>query len=77
MRIILAIVVISCFFAMATSQSDCDTRRENLNSCLSRLASAAVQGQTTDFCNECGNSLVAYEQNCEGGAGVAAVQRGI
>ena len=72
MRTILAIVVISCFFAVAMSQSaDCANRASDLSNCVSMLATAASQGQTavTEFCNECGNQLVSYYQDCLGGAG--------
>ena len=77
MRTILAIVVISCFFAVATSQFlfDCTTRLADLGSCITRLGTA-TQGQT-EFCNECGNPLVSYYQDCVDGNGVDAVQAGI
>ena len=75
MRTILAIVVISCFFAVAMSQSDCTTRLRDLGSCIIRLGTA-TQGQT-EFCNECGNQLVSYYRDCEDGVGVDVVQRGI
>ena len=81
MRIILAIVVISCFFAVATSQlsPECSTRFTDLSSCFTMLRTAqATPGQTpTEFCNECGNSLVSYDRDCAGGVGVDAVQTGI
>ena len=75
MRTILAIVVISCFFAVATSQSDCTTRLTDLSNCIT-LLSTATQSQT-EFCNECRNQLVSYYQDCANGVGVDAVQRGI
>ena len=69
MRTILAIVVISCFFAVAMSQSaDCANRASDLSNCISRLATAASQGQVTEFCNECGNTLYSYYEDCLGGA---------
>ena len=77
MRTILAIVVISCFFAVATSQlsPECATRFADLSSCFTRL-NTATQGQTA-FCNECGNQLVSYYQDCANGVGVDVVQGGI
>ena len=76
MRTILAIVVISCFFAVAASQSlDCITRLADLGSCITRLGTATL-GQT-EFCNECGNSLISYYRDCAGGNGVDTVQAGI
>ena len=79
MRTILAIVVISCFFAVATSQFsfDCATRLADLGNCITRLGTA-TQGQT-DFCNECGNPLVSYYRDCHAanGVGVDTVQAGI
>ena len=74
MRTILAIVVISCFFVVASSQSsDCINRATDVATCISRL------GTSTDidaFCNECGNKLVNYYNDCAGGAGVDAVKQG-
>ena len=80
MRTILAIVVISCFFAVAMSQSaDCTNRASDLANCVSRLGTDAGQGQTavTEFCNECGNQLVSYYQDCTNGVGVDGVRTGI
>ena len=75
MKAILAIAVISCFFIVTHSQNlQCVTRLANLGTCITRLATA-TQG-STDFCNECGNSLVSYYQDCAGGAGVEQVQTG-
>ena len=75
MRAILAIAVISCFFIVAHSQSlQCATRLVDVGTCISRLATAN-QG-STNFCNECGNSLVSYYRDCTGGAGVEQVQAG-
>ena len=73
MKTILAIVVISCFFVVASSQFDCLNRASQLASCITRL------GQSTDtdaFCNECGNSLVRYYQDCANGVGVDGVKQG-
>ena len=77
MRTILAIVVISYFFAVAMSQSaSCVARANaaNLANCIASLALARAgtlnQGDQTEFCNECGNSLFSYYQACvNGGAG--------
>ena len=74
MRTILAIVVISCFFVVASSQSlDCLNRATDLANCVSRLSSNT---DTEAFCNECGNSLIRYYQDCAGGAGVDEVEQG-
>ena len=73
MRTILAIVVISCFFVVASSQFDCLNRASQLASCLSRV------GQSTDtesFCNDCGNSLIRYYNDCLNGAGVDGIKQG-
>ena len=75
MKAILAITVIFCFFIVAHSQSlQCATRLANLGTCTARLATA-IQN-STDFCNECDNSLVSYFQDCTGGTGVEQVQAG-
>lgn len=74
MRTILAIVVISCFFLVASSQSfDCLNRATQLASCISQLAN---NDDVQQFCNNCGNSLVQYYQDCAGGAGVDQVKQG-
>ena len=74
MRTILAIVVISCFFVVASSQSlSCINRATDLATCISRLSSST---DTEAFCNDCGNKLVSYYQDCAGGAGVDAVRQG-
>ena len=74
MRTILAIVVISYFFVVASSQSsDCGSRANNVATCISRLSSSTdIQA----FCNECGNKLVSYYRDCAGGVGVDAVKQG-
>ena len=74
MRSILAIVAISCFFVVASSQSsDCLNRFNELSSCVSRLSSSA---DTEAVCNQCGNGLIRYYQDCAGGAGVDTVKQG-
>ena len=74
MRTILAIVVISCFFVVASSQSsECRNRATDVATCISRLSSNTdIQA----FCNECGNKLVSYYNDCAGGVGVDAVKQG-
>ena len=72
MRTILAIVVISCFFVVASSQFDCLNRASQLASCLNRV------GQSTDtesFCNDCGNSLIRYYNDCLNGVGVDGIKQ--
>ena len=74
MRTILAIIVISCFFVVASSQSsDCLNRFNDLSSCVSRLSSST---DTEVFCNECANSLIRYYQDCAAGVGVDGVKQG-
>ena len=74
MRTILAIVVISCFFVVASSQSlSCINRATDLATCISRLGTST---DTTAFCNDCANKLISYYDDCVGGAGKAAVQQG-
>ena len=74
MRTILAIVVISCFFVVASSQSlSCINRATELANCLSMVGQST---DTTAFCNDCGNSLIRYYQDCANGAGVDAVKQG-
>ena len=75
MRTILAIVVISCFFAVAMSQSDCATRVTDLSNCITMLGTNTQD--RTAFCNECGNQLISYYQDCTNGVGVDAVRAGI
>lgn len=77
MKAIVAITVISCFFILATHSIDlsCVTRFTSLASCLARLTTASQN--STVFCNDCGNSLVSYYQDCTGGLGVDTVQRGV
>ena len=76
MRAILTITVISCFFIGAHSLLQCATRLVNLGTCTTRLATASQGSIITDFCNECGNSLVSYFRDCTGGTGVEQVQAG-
>ena len=77
MKVILAIAVISCFFIVVHSQSlQCVTRLANLRTCSARLATVQAIQNSTDFCNECGNSFVSYFQDCTGGAGVEQIQAG-
>ena len=74
MKTILAIVVISCFFVVASSQSsDCVNRLNDLASCLSMVGQST---DTTAFCNDCGNKLVSYYRDCTGGVGVDAIKQG-
>ena len=73
MRAILAIAALSCFFVVASSQDlNCFSRAAELSSCISMLGTAT---DTDAFCNQCGNSLVAYYQDCAGGAGVDQVKQ--
>ena len=77
MRTILAIAVITCFFAVPISSQfnlNCVNRLTDLGSCITRLGTATLD--STDFCNECGNSLVSYYRDCAGGVGVDSVQAG-
>ena len=78
MRTILAIAVVTCFLAVPTlSQfgqfTNCATRLASLGNCIARLATATRN--STDFCNDCGNTLVSYYRDC-GGASVNTVQAG-
>ena len=73
MRAFLAIAVISCFFVVASSQSlNCLSRASDLATCISRLGTST---DTQAFCNECGNSLVSYYQDCANGVGVDQVKQ--
>ena len=75
MKTILAITVISCFFIVVHSLSlSCITRAAGIVSCSIRLAKATRND--TDFCNECGNSLVSFSRECVSGFTVEAVQAG-
>ena len=77
MRTILATAVIACFFAVPTlSQFNfgCVTRLADLASCTTRLATAT--SNSTDFCNDCGNTLVSYYRDCTSGVGVDTVTAG-
>ena len=79
MRTILAIVVISCVFIVASSQSDCLNRANDVNNCISRL-SYGSRTNLEAYCNECGNSLIRYYRDCTSGAavdaGIDAVKQG-
>ena len=76
MRAVVAIAVISCLFVVAHSidfDFGCATRFTNLAGCIARQA-AGVSRNNTDFCNDCGNTLVSYDRDCLNGAGVDAIQ---
>ena len=77
MRTILAIAVITCFFAVPISSQpnlDCANRLVDQGSCITRLRT--VTTGNTDFCNECRNSLISYYRDCAAGFGVDVVQAG-
>ena len=76
MRAIVAIAVISILFVMVHSidfSFNCAARSLEIAGCIARQA-AGVSRNDTDFCNDCGNSLVSYDRDCLNGAGVVAVQ---
>ena len=73
MKTVLAIVVVSCFLAVASAQS-CAERAIQLSFCISRVATAATDA--TSFCQECGNTLISYYQACTNGVGVSTVKAG-
>ena len=78
MKIILTVAVVACFLAVATAQLpnlNCVTRVTEVASCVTRLGSAIAGGDNDAFCNECGNSLVSYYNDCTGGVGTSAVQQ--
>ena len=76
MKPIVAITVI-CFLTMATHSIDlgCVTRLSQAGSCITRLATASQS--STDSCNDCGNLLVLYYEDCTFGVGVDTVQAGM
>ena len=79
MRAIVAIAVIFVLFVAVHSTDfifNCAARSLAIEiaGCIARQA-AGVSRNDTDFCNDCGNSLVSYyDQDCLNGAGVVAVQ---
>ena len=78
MRAVVAIAVISCLFVVAHSidfDFSCATRLANLAICIARQA-AGISRNDTDFCNDCGNSLISYKRDCVDGVGVDIIQTG-
>ena len=72
MRALLAIAVIACYFAVVSSQS-CSERLTQLSTCITKLGTTTPTNPGT-FCNDCGDSLIAYYQACTNGVGVDAVK---
>ena len=74
----LAITVISGLFVVAhliDFSFNCAARGLDLASCIARHVQVAETSRNdTDFCNDCRNSLVSYQQDCLNGAGVGATQ---
>ena len=78
MKAIVAITVISCLFIAAHSidfDFNCATRLANLADCIARQT-AGVSRNDTEFCNDCGNSLISYTRDCVDGVGVDVIQAG-
>ena len=73
MKAVLAIVVVACFLAVASAQNlNCAQRALDLANCI-RMAGTTVTDATT-FCNNCGNSLISYFNDCTNGVGTAGVR---
>ena len=70
MKAVLAVVVISCLFVMASSQDavQCARRAADLANCIS----AGTTGAT--YCSDCGSQLRSYYNDClTGSAQTAAI----
>ena len=69
MRTILAIAMITCFFAVQTSALiDCIRRLAALGHCIGLVALYTDNedgASVTEFCSECSNSLISYARECD------------
>lgn len=70
MKLTIVLAVVSCFI-LSVSAQNCVQRASQITTCTTRLAS----GGTGAFCNECGNTLIRYYQDCVAGLGVDAVKQ--
>ena len=80
MKTLFVIAVLTCFFAMGMTQTDCANQAIQAANCVGRLgmALAAAGGDNTRFCNDCKTPLNHFFQACPTAAGVdtAGLQRG-
>ena len=71
MRTILAIAMITCFFAVQTSSLlsfDCTRRLVALGHCIGMVALYTDNedgASVTEFCSECSDSLISYARECD------------
>ena len=72
MKVILGLVVIACMLAAVSAQSlDCIRRTAETASCATQLISPG-----SDFCDDCGSSLISFYKDCGNGIGVDQVEKG-
>ena len=75
MKALFVVAVISCIFLVASARTCVERTADNTN-CVSLLTTALGTNSTSaKFCDDCGNTLVSYYQDCFSGVGVNNVKR--
>ena len=60
MKVLLAVTVIACFFAVCSGQIECDSHTVDAVACITRLIGNNGGGDVGNYCNECGPVLARY-----------------